>query len=291
MEDDIGTPVEPDVEEEEVEVQAEPEPELYDPQRCLGVKANGEQCFAYAKKGYTFCAKHMPRVEAPVPVGPPEPPKVNGLKPFPFHDGGVNENAAIRVIRMVQPQCPVDALPEIKNRDGSYSPNPNFTGQQNCQQIYKKNNQGVWDVEKCESLGHDPWHTTFRRPILKEVLDENGYVIETKTQYQVESRLNVIQVSLNRRHSSGMEVALAQAKGCKFMEAFGYASPCEFRNCCNPQKIETRFGNYCSERHARLIAADDRKMMLPVGGDPYTETQAFDEREQMLESINIRKGG
>ncbi len=294
MEDDIGTPVDP-------EPTPEPEPALDKAAewqkfpKCKGLTEAGLPCGRAARRNSDYCSnKHDPGIAAQrlEVTSAPAPKKPEGkLEPYPFHDGAVNENAAIRMIRMVIPQCPVDSLPEIKNKDGSYTPNPNFSGEQNCQMAYKINNAGVWDVAKCESLGHDPWHTTFRRPILKEVLDDDGFVVDTKVQYKVEKRLNIIQVSLNQRHSNGMEVALAQAKGCRFLESFGIASPCEFRNCSQPQRIDTRYGKYCSERHARLVAADERHMMLPVGGDPYSEGQAMDERQQMLDSINIRKGG
>src|SRR4029077_1798993 len=221
-EEDIVTPVRP-VELPEPDQEPEPEPET-EPEtveiypgsppenriRCKGTKKNGDPCNGWVFKD-GLCMHHQPKPEveaievtdAPVPErkGP------GRLLPYPFHDGGVSENAAIRVIRMVQPQCPVDPLSEIKQKDGTYRPNPNFTGEQNCQQVYKKNEHGVWDVEKCMSLGHDPWHTTFRRPILEEVVDENGFVTETKVRYHVEHRLNIIQVSLNPRHTNGMEVA------------------------------------------------------------------------------------
>ena len=292
MEDDAGTPehVDPDHEEEE---DLPASGYNWDVVYCKGLKADGTPCRAIARKSSGYCQRHDPGITLESTKA--EAPKWKGgkLKPYPFHDGGVNENAAIRVIRMVIPQCPVDSLPEIKNKDGSYSPNPNFSGEQNCQQIYKKNNSGVWDVEECERRGHDPWHTTFRRPILEEVLDDEGYVKTTRVKYKVEKRLNVIQVSLNSRHTNGMEVALAQAKGCKFLEDFGIASPCEFRNCSQPQRIETRVGKYCSERHARLVAADARGVFLPAtgGGDPYTADRMTREREELLENLNIRQGG
>lgn len=210
------------------------------------------------------------------------------LAAYPFNDGGVKEHAAIRMIRMVIPQCPVDGTPELKQRDGTYVPNPNYTGEPNCQQAYKINNMGRWDVEKCVSLGHEPFYTKFRRARVEETLDEEGYITDTKTRWYTEKRLNVIPVSDNPRHTNQTEVQLALARGCKFLEDFGIASPCEFRQCSKPQKVKTKYGNYCSERHARLIAADRKKMMLFVGtGDPYNEDIAIDEREQALENISI----
>jgi hypothetical protein len=216
---------------------------------------------------------------------------VKALRPYPFQDGGVNENAAIRMIKMVIPICPADPNPEILKRDGTSVPNPRYTGEENCQQIFKINNEGRWDVDKCIARGHDPYHTTFRKTIVEDVVGEDGYVIETKTRVKSEKRLNVIQVSDNVRHSTKMEVALALARGCKFLEDFGIEAPCEFRNCVKPVKVDTRYGKFCSERHARLVGADARQIFLLVGGDPYTQDKALEEREQTLENINIRKGG
>lgn len=207
--------------------------------------------------------------------------------PYPFNDGGVNENAAIHMLKMVVPICPADPNPEIVGRDGSTRPNPRYTGDPNCQNEYKFNNMGRWDVKKCESLGHNPWYTEFRKSVVSDVIDDNGWVIEQKTKVKVERRLNVIQVSQNPRHTNGTEVALALARGARFLGDFGIKAPCEFRNCTKPVTVKTRYGNYCNERHARLVAADIRKIMLPIGGDPISEDQAFEEREKLLEEIPI----
>jgi hypothetical protein len=286
------------------------EPERVLEGECIGFKKSGEKCHGMKAAGSEYCQWHGENADKPqgrwahkqetttreveieneLPGTVPGPPKDGNYQPYPFHDGAVSENAAIRVIRMVIPNCPIDPVPEVKQRDGSYRPNPNFTGEQNCQQVYKFNNFGRWDVEKCIELGHDPWHTEFRRPIVEETLDADGYVIDTRIKHKVEKRLNIIQVSDNSRHSNGTEVALALARGCRFLDDFGVASPCEFRNCSQPQRVDTRYGKYCSERHARLVAADKQQKLLPVASDPYSADQANREREDMLENLNIRKG-
>lgn len=224
---------------------------------------------------------------------PPTPTQYGQLQPYPWPEGGVNENAAIRVIRMVQPMCPVDPVPELLQRDGSYKPNPRFTGEQNCQQLYKKNGQGVWDVEKCISLGHDPWHTSIRKTIVDDVIDPvTGEVTKQRTRVFVEKRLNVIGVTDNPRHSTGTEVQLAIARGCRFLKEFGYEEPCQFRNCTRKQRVQTRFGNYCSERHARLVAADKQEIILPVAsGDEVTADKMARERELALGQIAISEFG
>lgn len=220
-------------------------------------------------------------------------------KPFPFFDGAVNELAAIRVMRMVKPECPVDSTPEIKRRDGSYSVNPRYTGESNCMQVYKRHNQGVWDVEKCESLGHDPWHTIIYKRLTEDVIDpETGEITDQKVRLIKESRLNVIWVSRNVRHSSNTEVQLAKARGCLTLDEYGakfpdedYLDPCEFRACTNKVTIETQFGNFCSERHARLVAADQMGIAtyLPNTADPYELTAQTGQREQQreMDSINL----
>jgi hypothetical protein len=229
-------------------------------------------------------------------------PKEPETKPYPFKDGNVNENTAIRMIAMVKPGCPMDSNPEILRRDGTSVPNPRYTGEPNCQQVYKINEQGRWDVQRCIELGHDPYYTVFRKTVVEDTVGQDGYVIDTKQRVLREKRLNIDQVSDNPRHTNRTEVALALARGSVLLQGFlctcslwpeahHHQVPCEFRNCSVPWQIDTRYGRYCSERHARLVAADFKRMILPIGGDPYTEDQATEERNQMLETINIRKGG
>ena len=220
-------------------------------------------------------------------------------KPFPFNDGQPSDNAAIRVIRMVKPECPIDPTPEIRQRDGSYRPNPRYTGEQNCMQLYKFNNYGKWDVAQCEALGHDPWHTVFYRRIVEDIFDpETGEFVEQKVKMVREKRINIIAVSLNIRHTSGTEQLLAAARGCLTLSEYGerfpdedYEDPCEFRSCTQKVKITTRFGNYCGERHARLVAADQRGIMRFVGiesdiDEQWQQSRAQEAAEE-LERINI----
>ena len=223
-------------------------------------------------------------------VPAPSPRKVK-LLPYPFHDGTPTENTAQREIRLAMPMCPVDGNPELKQRDGTYKPNPNYTGQLNCQIAYQKNDHGVWDVDKCVELGHDPYHFKLRRAVVEEEVDSNGYVTDSRVRYVVETRLNIMPIALGPRTASGRLLALATARGGKTLEEFGYASPCEYRACSAPQRIETRYGNYCSLRHARLIAADRRGMLLTVPSDQYSAQQAVREREDALEALNVSKTG
>jgi hypothetical protein len=269
--------------------------------QCQGVKKDGERCQTEAKAGENFCRWHKVDLsERPEVLN--ETRETIKRVPYQFHDGGVSENAAIRMLSMVIPNCPRESNPEISRKDGTSVPNPRYTGEESCQLAYRFNNHGRWNVDKCISLGHDPYYTMFRKTIVEEAVGEDGYVSQTRNRVVLEKRLNVIQVSDNPRHSSRTEVQLALAKGCRFIQdvvctcsLYTYKhiheAPCEFRNCVAPPTVETRYGNYCSERHARLVAADFQKIMLPVGGDPYSQDQAMEEREVMLANLNIRKVG
>lgn len=268
--------------------------------QCQGVKQDGDRCGMEAPKGQIFCRWHLPE-EADRPAVLQETRETIKTVPYPFHDGGVNENAAIRIIEFAKPNCPRESNPEISRKDGTSVPNPRYTGEESCERIYRINSQGIWDVAHCIELGHDPFYTYFRKNVIEEVVGDDGYVTESKVRVLKEKRLNVIHVSDNIRHSTGQEVNLAIARGSIPLKDFvctcsqhpfkhKHEVPCEFRNCNQPQNIDTRYGWYCSERHARLIAADKQKKILPVGGDPYSADQAMSEREEILGNLNIRKG-
>ena len=231
---------------------------------------------------------------------PPAPSGGRAVKkPYPFHDGSPDENAAIRVIRMWQPVCPVDPTPEIKQKDDTYKANPRYTGEQSCQMLYALNSFGVWDVDQCERVGHDPWHTVIYKRLSVDVVDEDtGDITEQKTKIVKEVRPNIVAVSDNIRHSSGQELALARARGCLTFDEYGalhpdewYESPCEFRACSQPQRIQTIYGKYCSERHARLIAADKRGIMRYLRNvrdvdEVYQDSKQL-ENEERIEGIRL----
>lgn len=226
------------------------------------------------------------------------PEKVRTKKPFPFNDGQPNENIAIRVIRVVKPECPIDPTPELRQRDGSYKPNPRYTGEQNCQQVFKFNDQGRWDVAQCEALEHDPWHTVFYRNRVEDIYDAEGVLQEQKVRLVKEVRLNVISVSLNVRHTTGTELLLAKARGALTLDEYGalhpeedYEDPCEFRACTQRVQLLTRYGNFCGERHARLVAADSRQIAryIPLDRDPDEAFQRknLEAAQSELEALNL----
>jgi len=210
------------------------------------------------------------------------------LKPYPFRDGGSKENAAVRMIRMAKPECPISTLPELKQPNGSYKANPAFTGEENCQQAFKLDNYGHWAVLKCEKLGHDPYYRTVRKPRTEEVVDENGYITETKTRYIKERVLNVVGVSDNIRHTSGQEIDVELGRGSRFIWEFGYKHPCEFRGCSQPWRVDTQYGRYCNERHARLIGADVKRKMLKVMSSPDSAVDVANDNEEILETVPLQ---
>jgi hypothetical protein len=211
------------------------------------------------------------------------------LKPYPYNDMGSNPNSAIRMIRMGKPQCPIDGMPELKQRDGTYKANPNFTGEVNCQQAFKLDNYGHWAVLKCEKLGHNPYFRKVRRPFTEEVVDAEGYITETRTRYKMETLPNVINVSDNVRHSSGREIERALGKGCKFIWELGYQHPCEFRGCSQPWRIETKYGRYCNEQHARLIGADVKRKVMNIVTDAEMADDVRELNEEILDAIALEE--
>ena len=211
------------------------------------------------------------------------------LKPYPYLDGGSRDTAAIRMIRMAKPECPIDPNPEINMRDGTTKANPKYTGEANCQQAYKLDNYGHWAVLKCEALGHDPYFRVTRTPRTEEVVDDEGYVTETKVRYLKQRLPNVVAISDNIRHSSGKEVERAVGAGMKFMWEIGYKSPCEFRGCSRDWKIETQYGRYCSERHARLIGADVKRKIMHVVTDAEMADDVKEMNEETLDTIALQE--
>jgi len=163
---------------------------------------------------------------------------------------GVSEFGNIRMLKMVRPVCPTASFPD---QDG-YDPYV-----LNCQREF--NGRRGWQ-EKCEERGHKPY---FRKVAGGEVP-------------------NTVQVALNERINGGDGYARARRKGYKLLEEVGYDPVCEYRNCELPVKVKSIYGNYCTERHARLIGADVEKIELEVHPDRRGE------REKQLRQISIYDG-
>lgn len=218
----------------------------------------------------------------------PEPQVTNTdqepLKPYPYREaGGATDIGAIRSLKMVAPYCPIEGNPL---RGGA--PNPRYTGEMNCQQAFRLPGQGRWDIEACEKAGHKPYYFTQETVHLENVVDKDGVISGQREIRRGGEKLNIIEVALSVRQETGNSMNLAVARGVRTLESFGFSSPCEYRQCFQPKRIHTKFGEYCSERHARLIAADFKKKILPLrGGDPNTEDQMQDERDEILDAINL----
>lgn len=211
------------------------------------------------------------------------------LKPYPFNDMGSKDNAAIRMIRMVQPECPIDSVPELKQRDGTYQANPRYTGEVNCQQAYKLDNYGHWAVLKCIALGHNPYYRTARKPVSTEVVDVEGFITETKVRWAKQEVLNLINVSDNIRHSSGKEIEIALGRDAKFIWDFGFKHPCEFRGCSRAWVVDTQYGRYCTERHARLIGADVKRFVLNIVTDAEMSDDVKELNEEQLDRVALQE--
>ena len=180
------------------------------------------------------------------------------LKKLPGFSQGVRANSAMRMIKLAAPICPNSQ--RKRQSDGTF-----VDVGQNCQL-----SGGRW-WEMCESLGHNPYYTTrtYYEPV--DIKDEDGFITGTKKRPVEVTRLNVVQVPVARRMHSGRGVVNSiEKKGRKRLKDVGYEEVCQFRNCQNPinPKYRSRaFGEYCSNDHLALVAADQQSIMLPqIGG-------------------------
>lgn len=200
-------------------------------------------------------------------------------KKNPYRSMGVNENAALRMVKMVQPLCPIPAAGKREEFDKLF---PEYLGQVSCQAgRYRRG----WEKE-CEAAGHNPYYYTRRQVVIEPVIGDDGMITGQKQRILETSGPNVNPVALDVGHDSGEAVIKAIARGFKYMTDLGYEEICQFRACESPVKVKTRFGNYCTERHARLIGARVLKKFLVIEG----VGEDFDwarEREEQLGSIQL----
>lgn len=173
-------------------------------------------------------------------------PELKRLRPAQY---GVREASNVRMIVMAQPICPVVEDPE----------DPKFTGESNCQ----REGLGWWTL--CEERGHDPYYSS-RETIKKEpVLDEEGFVVKERQRVIKEHKLNVTRVAKYTRINAGRGPEIAHTrKGFRFLPEMGFEPVCEYRGCELPVKTKSRYGNFCGERHARLIGMDVEGQVMPI---------------------------
>lgn len=211
------------------------------------------------------------------------------LEPYPYKEiGGATDASAVRMLKMVAPYCPIESNPfRQTGRPGEQIPNPHYTGEMNCQIAHKINNQGKWDVSKCEAAGHEPFYFNQSSTIVENIVEPDGTITGQRQKILGDRKLNVVQVETGIRYASDTTYQLALARGYKHLEEFGITSPCEYRNCYESVRVTTRYGRYCGGRHARLIAADRRKLAFPIAGQNDMDDDMFMEWEEKLDSINI----
>lgn len=175
-------------------------------------------------------------------------PAKPALKKLPPVTVGVSETSGnIRMIKMVRPSCPVPTDVNHPDFDAEVIP---------CNKLHR-GKRGWW--EHCEEAGHNPYFH-----------DERG-----------KSMPNVAQVAQLLRINSGMGVQKAKAKGFKLLTEVGYEPVCEYRNCYRPVEVKTVYGDFCSERQAKLIAVDVENIDLEVHPDLRMD------REKQLRAVPI----
>lgn len=178
----------------------------------------------------------------------------------PGFSQGVRRNAAVRMIKMVQPICPNSKLDMIRTPEGRYIPNPEANpAKQNCQMDRDENGNariGWWD--SCAERGHDPYVTTRVWYSKEDVFDpETNEKTGERTIRHTTARPNIVQVAAHLRVNSGKGPLVKQrASGFKRLSEAGYEEVCQFRNCQKPVTVTSAVGEYCGKDHAMLCAAD-----------------------------------
>jgi len=187
------------------------------------------------------------------------------LKQIPGFSRGVQDGAAVRMLKMARPVCPNSQIPMERTADGrSWVPKDMGPTYVNCQAA-----KGEWWVQ-CEAAGHKPYERTVKwttkEPIVEE--DDKGRLVQTGEQlfYHEHVVPNIVQVAISIRINSGRGAQKAiEKKGYKRLKDIGYYEVCQFRNCQNPVSSSAKskkYGNYCSVNHLQLICADAESVLL-----------------------------
>lgn len=168
---------------------------------------------------------------------------------------GVSERGNIRMKKLAAPRCPIQIDKDKPNYTGD-----KFSEIMTCQQEMN-NYPGWWRV--CENRGHDPYFTVTRKIVKEEITDDEGVITGTKKRVVETKKLNINQVPIGTRFASGRAETISKGlKGRKEVSEFGYKNLCEYRNCELDAKVKSKYGHFCSDRHARLIGADVEAVML-----------------------------
>lgn len=138
----------------------------------------------------------------------------------------------------------------------------------------------------CLSRGHDPYisvvERTERKPKLSEPDEQGRRQVEGHEEVVwYEEHPNLAEVVVNIRVNSGQGVEKARRKGFVLPEERGLAPFCQYWGCWSQDiKVRSgRFGDYCSDAQARVVAADYMGRHL--------EVLQPEKREEQLASISL----
>ena len=171
---------------------------------------------------------------------------------LPDRQQGVRETSSVRRKVMAAPRCPKVDDPEKKGYDG----------EPNCQNE-TQSAPGWWKL--CEERGHDPYYSVDRKITKEPIVGEDGIITAYREKVIEKRRLNTVTVPIGTRFHSGRGEQITRGlKGRRSLTEMGFKEKCEYRNCELDAKLNTKYGEFCGERHARLIGGDVEGMLLPV---------------------------
>ena len=186
------------------------------------------------------------------------------LKKIPGFSQGVRVNAAGRMVKMAVPICPNSKMEFISTPEGRRIPKQETDPhRQNCQKL----GHGWWKY--CEEQGHDPYFTT---KVWYEKVPDYGpdpdnpgdtILLKERTVKRETKYPNISQVAAYTHVNGGRGVIFSmERKGFKRLREIGYEEVCQFRNCQKEIKFTSKVGQYCSQEHAALVAADAQSLFL-----------------------------
>jgi hypothetical protein len=185
-------------------------------------------------------------------------PELEELQQIPGMSQGVRENSAVRMLKLARPICPGSAHETEPDGRGGSRPVVNPT------RINHQRLGGEWWLA-CIEAGEDPYSTTQTWTESRDIFDDNGEFVETKRVKHSRTIPNIASTPIGIRYNSGRGYERALAKGRKRLAEVGYAEVCQFRACqrpVSPKWRSERLGDFCSESHMGLIAADQQGVAL-----------------------------
>jgi hypothetical protein len=183
----------------------------------------------------------------------PIPASRDGLINYHLPSGNTKLNFAIRMVKLVAPQCRV------------------------C-------TEGPHAADWFRTCPHDPY---FHAQEVPEVVEEREpqpdgtyLVTDRKTVVRVRRMPNLRQVPHSPRHL-GYALRNKLLKGFALPEQLGILPFCQFGDCWS-QDLPERWrgvvhGDYCSEAHAKVMAAQHESVSLEIGEDPGPRAKRADQ--------------